>query len=218
MDTDHTESHEEFLRELSRMLYDEDRDPSEVLPYILDALKGEVEVGDISDLVYDRYIVDKIKEGVKAKALELEERNKTRLRAAEARLEATFERRVQSACELQGIYRVVEEKFLSDEAFLTYALDEIKKDIRKSKKAGKYPFLYRMTLEHCDQGLLIASLIEQHGGSLLAEHWEELRRELKETHQEDLLNEIRTEMQQDDSLMEKLQAEIKAELVKAMFG
>jgi hypothetical protein len=218
MDMDHTENQEEFLRELSRMLYDEDRDPSEVLPYILDALKGEVEVGDISDLVYDRYIVDKIKEGVKAKALELEERNKTKLRAAEARLESTFERRVQSACELQGIYRVVKEKFLSDKAFLAYALDEIKKDLRKSKKAGKYPFLYRMTLEHCDHGLLIASLIDQYGDSLLAEFREELRTELKEVHQEDLLNELTSEMRQDESLIEKLQAEIKADLVRAMFG
>lgn len=218
MNMDHTGDHEDFLRELSRMLYDEDRDPSEVFPYILDALKGEVEVGDISDLVYDRYIVDKIKDGVKAKALELEERNKKKLRAAEARLESTFERRVQSACELEGIYRVVKEKFLSDEAFLAYALDEIMKDVRKSKKAGKYPFLYRMTLEHCDHGMLIASLIEQYGGSLLAEYKQELRAELKYAHQEDLLNEIRNELRQDKGLLEKLKAEIKAELVKAMFG
>lgn len=155
MSTEYAEAHEEFVDGLRKIIEDEESDDSDVIDYILDALRGDVDAGDISDLIHDRYVTEKIKQRLDIEAQQLVEQNKKKLHAAQARLETQFEKRVQSACELQGIYGVVRDKLLSDPSFLGHALTQIQRDIRESKENGKYPFLYSMTLEHCDQQQLI---------------------------------------------------------------
>ena len=218
MSTEYSEAHEEFVNELRNILSDEECDTSDVFNYILDALRGDVDAGDISDLIHDRYVTEKIKQGVEIKAQQLAEQNQRKLRAAQAEIENQFEKRVQTACELQGIYGVVRDKLMSDPSFLGYAISQIQSDIRRSKTNGEYPFLYKMTLEHCDEKQFIAALIKEYGDSLLVEYRNQLKDQLLQAHRQDLIEELRKELRHDERILEQLRSEIKNELVKTMFS
>ena len=215
-------SNREFVERLFYILDGENTDiknktVSEVVDCILEILRGDVQVGDITDLVYNRYVAEKIRDGLSLEKAQLREEAKTKLAQSHAKLESQFERRVQTAVELQGIYKVIKDKFMSDPSFLDYALLQIQRDVRNSKKKGDYPFLYKMTLEHCDKQQFIDSLISEHGTDLIKDYRQELKDELLKKYRSEILNEIKCEMTQETTIIDGMKNEIKRELIKKMF-
>lgn len=221
----HNEAYK-FVEQLCGMLrFKEDDDDeisdqiiADVMDLIFCALQGDTDLGDISSLIHDRYVVEKIKSGLASEKLQFREEAKEKLNVARVKLDAQFESRVQAAVELQGIYKVIEERFISDPSFLNYALSQIQRDVRESKKNGNYPFLFKMTLDYCDKQQFLNLLIAEHGKELIEEYRQELKEELLKKHRPEILIEIKKELIQDQAVVEGLKNEIRRDLVKKMFG
>lgn len=210
-------SYHKFLNEL-RNIFDREENDNDAIEYIYSALKGEVDAGDISDLIHDRYVVEKIKDGLFLESQKLREENKKKLDLAQSRLEAQFEQRVQNEVELQGIYKVVKDKFISDKSFVEYALRQIQQDVKDSKENEIYPFLYQMTIDCCDKNKIIEFLIFEYGDELIEEYRQEIKSILLERHSKEILSEIKKEMSKNSNFIEGLKDEIKQEIIKKMFG
>lgn len=83
--TDHMKYSREFVERLYSILdcefdceEDENSDAtvSEVIDYILDTLRGDVEFGDVTDLIYNRYAAEKIRSGLTLEKAKLREETK----------------------------------------------------------------------------------------------------------------------------------------------
>lgn len=107
---------------------------------------------------------------------------------------------------------------MPDPSFIDHALTQIQHDVRNRKNKGEYPFLYKMTMEHCDKQQFIDSLISEHGADLINDYRQELKDELLKKHRSEILKEIKREMAQDASIVDGIKNDIGREVIKKMFS
>lgn len=199
--------------EMVRDYYERDATDLDYIKLFASALRGDFECGDISSWVYQVYIASKVRDNtlIERNRLKAEMENKL------IKIKEDFNSKVESEMELRGIYQLIREKFLSDSNFVSYALSKIQQDVKSSKDAGTYPFLYEITLEKCDQSMLVKFLTEEYKEELIEKYRRELKDELLEKYHKEVICIIKEELMKDMDLALKIKEEIKKEVVKSMF-
>lgn len=225
--SDSESEYEEFVSRI-RSLCAQEAEAQEFIDLIIDALKGDVDAGEINDLVQG-VAYDELKRSIYAEASseayqEVEEELNAEYSAKEKDLEEEYEEKVaecEEQLELGVMYELIEKRFLTKPDFLDYVLSKIKEDLLQSKEKEIYPFIYEATLERIDQKELTNFLLDNFKDDLISRYSEEIKNDLFSEDNygiiADLIKEIKTELRNDKIFVEKVRADAIKDIAKKIF-
>lgn len=221
--SDPEEEYEEFVSRI-RLLCDKEADTSEFVDLIINALKGNIDAGEINNLAWS-LAYSNLKEAVYEEArsevyCEIKEQIDAEVEYEKAALKEQYEKKI-SEYEAGILHEVIAEKLLKEPDFLNYALKQLKEDLLQSKKQGVYPYLYEETLERIDQQELIDFFIKNFKDELIDKYREEIKNELfaEDYHNliADLAREIKNDLRKDKKFVEQVRSEAIKDIAKKIF-